>query len=42
MVPMGRTGRPEEIASAVLRIADPENSHTTRQVIAVDGGFTAL
>jgi NAD(P)-dependent dehydrogenase (short-subunit alcohol dehydrogenase family) len=41
MVPMGRMGRPEEIASAVLWLVDPQNSYTTGQVIAVDGGFTA-
>jgi NAD(P)-dependent dehydrogenase (short-subunit alcohol dehydrogenase family) len=40
-VPMGRMGRPEEIASAVLWLVDPQNSYTTGQVIAVDGGFTA-
>lgn len=40
-VPMGRTGRPEEIASAVAWLLDRENSYTTGQVIAVDGGFTA-
>ena len=40
MVPMGRAGRPEEIASAVMWLADPTNSYTTGQVIAVDGGFT--
>jgi len=40
MVPMGRAGQPEEIASAVMWLADPANSYTTGQVIAVDGGFT--
>jgi NAD(P)-dependent dehydrogenase (short-subunit alcohol dehydrogenase family) len=40
-VPMGRMGRPDEIASAVLWLVDPRNSYTTGQVIAVDGGFTA-
>ena len=40
MVPMGRVGTPEEIASGVLWLADPANSYTTGQVIAVDGGFT--
>ncbi len=39
-VPMGRAGTPEEVASAVLWLADPANSYTTGQVIAVDGGFT--
>ncbi len=41
MVPMGRAGTAEEIATAVLWLADPRNSYTTGQVIAVDGGFTA-
>ena len=41
MVPMGRAGQPEEIASAVQWLADPRNSYTTGQVIAVDGGYTA-
>lgn len=41
VVPMGRTGRPEEIASAVAWLLDPENTYTTGQVIAVDGGMTA-
>ena len=40
MVPMGRPGTGEEIASAVQWLADPRNSYTTGQVIAVDGGFT--
>lgn len=39
-VPMGRPGRPEEIASAVVWLADPSNTYTTGQVLAVDGGFT--
>jgi len=41
MVPMGRTGQPEEIASAVKWLAAPDNSYTTGQGIAVDGGFTS-
>lgn len=41
MVPMGRPGSPEEVASAVLWLTDPGNSYTTGQVIAVDGGFTS-
>jgi NAD(P)-dependent dehydrogenase (short-subunit alcohol dehydrogenase family) len=41
MMPMGRAGKPEEIANAVLWLCDPENSYTTGQVVAVDGGFLA-
>jgi len=40
-VPMGRMGRAEEVATAVLWLVDPKNSYTTGQVIAVDGGMTA-
>ena len=41
MVPMGRAGQPEEVASAVRWLSDPANTYTTGQVIAVDGGFTS-
>jgi NAD(P)-dependent dehydrogenase (short-subunit alcohol dehydrogenase family) len=40
-VPLGRPGNPDEIAVAVLFLADPENSYTNGHVIAVDGGWTA-
>ena len=39
--PVGRAGTAEEIASAVLWLADKNNSFTTGQTIPVDGGFTA-
>ena len=39
--PIGRAGTAEEIASAVLWLADANNSFTTGQTIPVDGGFTA-
>ena len=39
--PIGRAGTAEEIASAVLWLADPNNSFTLGQTIPVDGGFTA-
>jgi NAD(P)-dependent dehydrogenase (short-subunit alcohol dehydrogenase family) len=38
-VPMGRLGRPEEIADAVLWLCSPAASYVTGQSISVDGGF---
>jgi NAD(P)-dependent dehydrogenase (short-subunit alcohol dehydrogenase family) len=38
-IPMGRVGRPEEIASAVLWLCCDAASYVTGQSISVDGGF---
>ncbi|MCL4293827.1 MAG: glucose 1-dehydrogenase [Acidimicrobiia bacterium] len=39
--PVGRMGRPEEIADAVVWLCSERSSFVTGQAIAVDGGFVA-
>jgi NAD(P)-dependent dehydrogenase (short-subunit alcohol dehydrogenase family) len=39
MIPMGRVGRPQEIADAVLYLCSSAASYITGQSISVDGGF---
>ena len=38
-IPLGRMGRPEEIAAAVVFVASPQASYITGQVIGVNGGM---
>jgi NAD(P)-dependent dehydrogenase (short-subunit alcohol dehydrogenase family) len=41
-VPIGRAGRPEEIASAVLWLCSPGASYVVGHALTVDGGMTVL
>lgn len=42
MTPMGRMGRPEEIASAVLWLCSDQASFVTGHALVIDGGATAV
>src|SRR5690606_12772919 len=39
-IPLGRRGKPEEVARWIVRLADPASDWVTGQVIAVDGGLS--
>jgi NAD(P)-dependent dehydrogenase (short-subunit alcohol dehydrogenase family) len=41
MQPIGRVGRPEEVAQAVLWLCSDDSSFVTGHALAVDGGFVA-
>ena len=41
-LPIGRLGRPEEIAAAALFLAGPEAGFITGAILPADGGQTAL
>lgn len=38
--PMGRVGRPEEVARTIAFLCMPASSYITGQTLAIDGGFT--
>jgi NAD(P)-dependent dehydrogenase (short-subunit alcohol dehydrogenase family) len=38
-VPLGRVGRPEDVAGAALFLVSDAAAYVTGQVLAVDGGF---
>jgi NAD(P)-dependent dehydrogenase (short-subunit alcohol dehydrogenase family) len=40
-IPLGRPGRPDEIASVVAFVAGPEASYMNGSIIWVDGGAVA-
>ena len=42
MVPLGRIGKPEEIAYMVTFLASPKAAYITGKVFVVDGGLTAV
>jgi len=42
MIPLGRMGRPEEVAAAALFLASEESSFPTGSEIAVDGGMAQI
>jgi len=41
MVPMGRMGRPEEIANGIVWLCSDEASFVTGHILSIDGGFQA-
>ena len=40
--PLGRLGRPEDIANGVLFFASPLSDWVTGQILSVSGGFTMV
>lgn len=42
MHPLGRIGKPEDVAEAIIFFLNPSNSWVTGQVLAIDGGLSSL
>ena len=42
LIPRGKMGRPEEIASAALFLASDDSSYVNGVELSVDGGFSAI
>lgn len=42
LTPLGRLGKPEEVANAILFLASDEASYITGAELAIDGGYSAM
>jgi len=42
LIPQGRTGHPEEIATVALSLASNDPSYVNGVELSVDGGFSAI
>jgi NAD(P)-dependent dehydrogenase (short-subunit alcohol dehydrogenase family) len=38
-IPLGRRGKPEEVADWIVHLADPASTWLTGQILTVDGGL---